>query len=271
MKVNIFKPSNLELQKYIECFYILTHSSKTKTTYLTFPSIFSIVSITKNIRFNRKGNIINIYESTTNNFLSDLETQFRIPLLIQYKGNIKEITTYFKPVGLNRFLTQPLSFYSLNKDLGFIPYPDYIDKMKNILNIQSNKEAINNLESYWLSKLNNAYKFEVENAVNEITYNPNTSISLLAKKNNFSHKNLITHFNKHLCRTPTEFRKIVRFRKSIKNKQIHNLTELSYMCNYFDQAHMIKDFQNLTKHNPKEFFKNLTSIDDKIFWVFTKR
>ncbi len=272
MNIEIIKPLDLELQKYIECFYILTHSKEEgRTTYFTFPSIFSIVSISSNTNVIRTNKFIKTIESSIQNFDSNLDVQFTNPLLIQYEGDIKEITTYFKPLGLNAFLNKSLNNYCDSLKTQFLPFLDYKSAMNSILKIKSSDRVIKHLENYWSSKLKKDVQFKLKQAVKTIIEDPNRSISSIASDSNLSHKTLITHFNKDVCKTPSEFRKIVRFRKTIQKKEKNNLTQLSYLSNYFDQAHMIKDFDKLTGYKPKDFFKKLSSIDEKINWVFTKR
>jgi AraC-like DNA-binding protein len=269
MKIEIIKPKNETLKKFIDCFYILTHSKKdSKTTYFTFPSIFSIVTICSNIKLSRTSNKLEVSQSLDQNFISDIETKFNEPLLIQYEGEIKEVTIYFKPLGLSAFLDKPLSNYSSEKNNIFTPFKDYNETMKSILELESRDKMIDMLEKYWLTKHKGHQNFKLENSMNDIIKNPDISISLIAKNNNINHKTLISHFKKHTGKTPTEFRKIVRFRKALQNKKNKNLTEVSYFANYFDQAHMIKDFKSLTGYKPKSFFKNLSTVEGKVNWVF---
>jgi len=272
MNIEVITPVNIELQKYIDCFYILTHSkSEGKTTYFTFPSMFSILSISSNVEIVRGNNFIKVSESSSPKFSSDLEVKFTNPLLIQYKGEVKEITTYFKPLGLNMFLDENLNYYCKKGAFYFVPFSDYNDTMQSILHTVSTDTAIEKLEKYWLNKLNVDLNFQIEQAIKNIIEHPERSIASIAENSNLSHKTLIAHFNKHICKTPTQFRKVVRFRKALENKKDNNLTQLSFLSNYFDQAHMIKDFHDLTGHIPKDFFKNLSTIDEKINWIFTKR
>jgi AraC-like DNA-binding protein len=47
------------------------------------------------------------------------------------------------------------------------------------------------------------------------------------------------------------------------------LTTIAYAANYFDQAHMTKEFKSITGKSPKDFFKNLTTMEQgQINWSF---
>ncbi len=210
MNIEVIKPVNIELQKYIDCFYILTHSkSEGKTTYFTFPSMFSILSISNSVEIFRRNNMIKISESLSPKFISELDVKFTNPLLIQYEGEIKEITIYFKPLGLNMFLDKNLNAYCKKERVDFIPFADYTDAMQSILHIldaASTDAAIEKLEKYWLGKLKVGLSFKIEEAINSIIEHPDKSIASISEDSNLNHKTLIAHFNKHICKTPTQFR-----------------------------------------------------------------
>ena len=77
-----------------------------------------------------------------------------------------------------------------------------------------------------------------------------------------------------MFKTPYEFRKITRFRKALQkfNQQVDplSLTELTYILNYFDQSHLVKEFKELTGFSPKPFFKQLSTLENgTISWLFT--
>jgi AraC-like DNA-binding protein len=74
------------------------------------------------------------------------------------------------------------------------------------------------------------------------------------------------HFERYLCKTPAEFRKVIRFRKAVNAHRLlpaeQGLTRLSLLANYFDQSHMIRDFKELTGHTPKSFFRSISRLGD---------
>jgi len=277
MKTESFKPENKELQKYIESFYILTHSrNEEKVSYLTFPTLYSVVAIVLNAE-----NIITSKNITTKFCASKpLETslicRFNKPICFQYDGDIKEVCIYFKPLGLNAFLEKPLENYSSSFFDKFIPFSDYEMSMKKILETEDNTFLATKIEEYWLKKLigfNHPFLF---GAINQIQESPHISTFELANEYKISQKTLIKHFKKHLCKTPTEYKKIFRFRKALNEKQIsdktYKLTELAYISNFFDQSHMISNFKSLTGLAPKLFFKNLSKSEgNNINWIFNAR
>lgn len=274
MQIETFKPQNKNLQKYIESFYILEHSrDEHKISYLTFPSLYSIVAVVNNAEnIVSKDNITTKF-SKSKSLDTSLVCRFNIPICFKYEGKIKEICIYFRPLGLNAFLKKQLACYSQNSFDPFIPFPDYENEMKKILNTENKKLLIGNLERYWSNKIIGFYHPFLSNAILKIEENPKITTLELAKEFSVSQKTLISQFKKHLCKTPSEYKKILRFRKALtkmkESSEKTKLTELSYIVDFFDQSHMISDFKSLTGYPPKIFFKNLTTIkDSSTHWIF---
>ena len=278
MNIQLFRPKNIILQNFIEYFYFLTRQADEEpTTYLTFPNIYSMVSISRNAIIKSEGNKVTVNFSSDNLLVSGLAVRYKKPLLIEYAGAANEITICFKPLGLNAFLDHPISYYANNEPLAteFTPFVDYISKMNDIMMIRENENRIAEMEAYWISKLKGVSHPFLYQAINDMLL-PNDkemTIAEIARKNGISQKTLIKHFEQHIGKTPSDFRKIVRFRNALKQKardnKEDNLTDITYISRYFDQSHMIKDFKILTGYTPTEFFKKLiSSYDGKICWVF---
>ncbi len=278
MQIQLFKPSNIILKNFIEFFYVLTKQAEEGVIhYLTFPNIYSMVSISQNAAIKAIGNKIIVEFDANNEVESGLAVRYKQPLLIEYTGAAKEITICFKPLGLNAFLSHPIINYANNKVINdnFIPFDDYLENMKSVMQLQNDGEKILAMETYWMNKLkgvNHPFLFQALNDM-LLPNNDELSIAEIAKKNRITQKTLIKHFEKHIGKTPSDFRKIVRFRNALNQKAIenchNNLTDITYASSYFDQSHMIKDFKSLTGYTPREFFKKLkSSHEGTINWIF---
>ena len=109
MNIQLFRPKNIILQNFIEYFYVLTRQADEEpTTYLTFPNIYSMVSISRNAIIKSEGNKVTVNFSSDNLLVSGLAVRYKKPLLIEYAGAANEITICFKPLGLNAFLDHPI-------------------------------------------------------------------------------------------------------------------------------------------------------------------
>lgn len=93
------------------------------------------------------------------------------------------------------------------------------------------------------------------------------------RKNAVSRTTLNKHFGKHICKTPSQFKKILRFRNAVNkyasDKAKNNLTDIAYSVDYFDQSHMTREFKSVTGFSPKVFFEKTTALEKKqIHWLF---
>jgi YesN/AraC family two-component response regulator len=278
MKVKLFKPESTLLKEYIEFFYVLTRTKDEKDEmYLTFPNRFVYVAIDSQAESVSEKHKISISFDKNRRFSSKLNAKYVKPLCIEYTGEMNEINIAFKPLGINAFLENNLEFYT---DCGvtnakFIPYNDFEETMLNILSLSKDEDKMKALETYLISKYKGFKHPFLKSVIDEMTNqeSENMSLQAIAEKHNISHKTLIAQFKKHVCKTPSDFRKIIRFRNAMSRKNIDNptdnLTDITYALNYFDQSHMVKDFKALTGFTPKEFFKNLTSMEkNHINWIF---
>lgn len=105
------------------------------------------------------------------------------------------------------------------------------------------------------------------------------SIDQLSESLCLSNRSLQKIFKKYVGMSPARFRKIVRFNKAthlLLSSGCDSLTDITYECGYYDQAHFIKDFRNFGGVSPSEFLKlkarssdfynyNLKEIDSLAF------
>ncbi|MCX6266664.1 MAG: hypothetical protein NTW16_04810, partial [Bacteroidetes bacterium] len=156
MIINLYKPQNILLQNFIEYFYILTRQAEEEAVaYLTFPNIYSMVSISYQASIKTAGNKVTVEFDANNILETGLALRYLQPLLIEYTGVANEITICFKPLALNAFLDHPVSDYCKNDAIldKFTPFDDYNAKMKAIMIIPKDEEKIAAMETYWISKL----------------------------------------------------------------------------------------------------------------------
>ena len=275
MEIKFYKPKNKILQLYIEGYYFLTNKKEDPIIeYFTFPNNFSIISIIENAEIIYSENRGIIKENKGSILCSDLICHYKKPIKLSYEGTINELTFYFKPLGLNAFLSKSLCHYTTNFFSSFIPFDDYKATFSKILNEKDLEIRIEMIENYWLSKFVGFNHPFLNNIISNLKdLDIDYSISDLAKKHSISRQNLTKHFEANLCKSPSEFKKIQRFRDALKSniskKSTDNLTSLSYDLLFYDQSHLIKDFKSLTGFTPKKFFKNLSSKENgEINWLF---
>jgi AraC-like DNA-binding protein len=110
--------------------------------------------------------------------------------------------------------------------------------------------------------------------IEELSNDLNMSISDFCERKRIAPKTLYRHSKKYLCRTPSEFRKVLRFNAVLKDyidfNVVQPVTNVDSFIHFFDQAHMIKDFKSLTGLTPKLFFEKLNSPSEELNWIFLK-
>lgn len=90
-----------------------------------------------------------------------------------------------------------------------------------------------------------------------------TSIDHICQQTGWYYKKLERIFLKNIGYTPKYYHKILRFNKAVRFMQTNNtLTAVSHVCNYFDQAHFIRDFRLFTGTTPTQFKKEDNKIAD---------
>lgn len=78
----------------------------------------------------------------------------------------------------------------------------------------------------------------------------------LVRKTGWSHKHLITLFDKFVGATPKEFVRIARFQKAVFSIGDHRQVQwqrVVHDCGYYDQAHFIKDFKRFSGLTPEAY------------------
>ncbi|KXH85125.1 helix-turn-helix domain-containing protein [Chryseobacterium kwangjuense] len=272
MKLELFKPKNPILAAYMEGYYFLTRSADEEDTrYLTFPNNYSIISVCENIEMEFGHNSVTAIGSSNGRFVSSLICHYKKPIRITMKGQINEITFYFKPLGLNAFLNKPLKQYTDTFFNSFFPFDDYQDSMINMLDEPDFEKRREMIEDYWMSKLLEFSHPFLGKLTDHMISDPEISLAELAAEYKTSRQTVSKLFDLHLCKSPSDFRKIQRFRETLINSMDRkiSLTELSYDHLFYDQSHLIKDFKSLTDFTPGKFFKDDSLYqDESINWFF---
>lgn len=275
MEIKFYKPKSKILQKYLDGYYFLTKNNEEPTVeYLTFPNNYNIVSVYENTEIIFSENQVIVKGMENKLFSSDLICHYKKPIKIVCEGKLNELTFYFKPLGLNAFITKNLSDYTSNFFSNFVPFDDYRVAMQEILREKNRDSQLELIEKYWLSKfVGFEHPFLKQVLTDLLNFKNDYSITEIAKKYKISRQNLCKHFENHIGKSPSDFKKTQRFREALQS-QINktsdkNLTSLSYDMLFYDQSHLIKDFKSLTGLTPKKFFNTISSQDNgKINWLF---
>lgn len=189
--------------------------------------------------------------------------QLTRPLEIEPTGETGVFSVRFQPYGFLPFATIPIkemenTAVSLEKLFG--NDGQKIEQM--VLNANSTSEKIKLIEAFLLNRLTDIETVDriVKSTVETIlTANGQLSIDDLSKQTNINRRQLERKFSSTIGLSPKKLSKTIRLQATLKillNKKFTSLTTLAYQHEYYDQAHFIKDFKELTGLTPKEFYRD---------------
>lgn len=281
LHVETFYPQNPLLKHYVEYFYFLkSDEPEFNKTYYAFPNILQSFNIHKNADCKIKPHFTGIYENTKNKYFTIVQGYYEQPLLVNLKGRLDKVTILFKPLSLNHFINKPFNEVVGNPSRIFTEWDgsEYSTFLDTFYKTGDNKKRVLLLEAFLLK----IYKpLEKENllqkALNQLTdFENESSIEKIAQGINLNARTFNRLFGKHFGISPVAFKKIARFRHSMKNKLFHErvktLTEIGYESNFYDQSYFIKMYKNLTGNNPSKFFNSIEKLaDDQLIFEFINK
>ena len=189
--------------------------------------------------------------------------QLTRPLEIEPTGETGIFSVRFHPNGFWPFATIPIkelenTAVSLERLFG----KDGRKIEHKILTASSALERIKLIETFLFSRLTASETVDriVKATVETIlTANGQLSVDELSKQTNVNRRQLERKFSSAIGLSPKQLSKTIRLQATLKmllNKRFTSLTALAYECDFYDQAHFIKDFKELTGLTPKEFYGN---------------
>ena len=187
--------------------------------------------------------------------------QLTRPLEIEPTGETGVFSVRFHPHGFLPFATIPIkemenTAVSLERLFG----NDGRDIELEILNAHTTTEKVKCIETFLLNRLTDTETADriVKSTLETIlTANGQLSIDELSKRTNINRRQLERKFSSTIGLSPKQLSKTIRLQATLKmllNKKFTSLTALAYQNKYYDQAHFIKDFKELTGFTPKEFY-----------------
>lgn len=268
--IKTIAPSSPILRKYIECFYIYEGKSNSNLRYVAFPHYNTGLSFFKGASLQRQNWTLQVSENrTTDNVHIEILGKYTTPVLLEYKGQLREISIVFKPLGINRFFKD--NYFSLAHNFSQELVDDVWRKFSETL--FSGDNDINKIESFLLAQFCDRSEYSAIEKALKLLENSGEKIiiSTIASEVNLNAKTFQRYFQKHMGCSPVAYRRICRFRSSLRNMlnsaEWKNLTDITYEEGYYDQSYFIKEFRKITNHNPKDFFKSTSIVDgEKIIW-----
>lgn len=185
-----------------------------------------------------------------------------------FEGNIGIIGIVFKPAALNTIFGLPMFEYVERRvDLYEIFHNETINRIIGQLQMEPDKkEKVRLLESFLLHQyqLNEPDPDFIDQAANFIVeHNGLLQVNDLLKDSFMSRRTFERRFFQKVGLSPKYYARIRRISylcNLIAGKKKVDWAKLFYECEYYDQAHFIKDFEEFTGRSPSEYLKENTEL-----------
>lgn len=194
---------------------------------------------------------------------------------VELKGTFQKLGVAFHPLGLNHFVSKPVSELYDPQTLHFSHWnPEIFQELREVFQTDEPDQKRDLLDNLFEKRfLLNPDLHIVQQAVSHIFNSFGTiQVEDLALEIGVNRKTLLRHFKKHLACSIEEYKKVVKFRTSIQaaaSKGLKNLTEVSLYSLYYDQSDFTNRFKELTGQNPTAFFASISKMgEEDIFWKF---
>lgn len=182
---------------------------------------------------------------------------------LRISGKLSLFSILFKPQGLSMFFDLPVNeLNNRNVPLRYIlrtATNELESKLSAEPSFTGRVRIVEHFLLQLLKKNGNKSNYErIEHAVSIINRTKGTvSIDALASEACYGRKQFERVFSAYIGTSPKQFLRTIRLQYAIhlrSQNQAVNLTDLTYLSGYYDQSHMINDFQKLTGLTPGQFF-----------------
>jgi AraC-like DNA-binding protein len=267
---NYVLPQNPLLQKHIE-YVLFAREEKVDAVkkYIVFPNAGSALIFYSNSHFEALGGakFISSYRRGANGVL--LHINRMDPVEIIEKGRQEYTAVVFRPCGLNYFLQSSLQDLQGRQDPSFIRFSgahDFFNRFSETFAGITPLKKLAVLEEFFIDHYSSNKLDRFNALVNELSdVDATSTLALIAKGHGFSEKTVTRLFEKHIRLGPAEFRKIVRFRASVKTKLSSShgsFNDVALTNNYCDLSYMIKTYKKLTGNTAVDFFTSVIAAAD---------
>ena len=263
MKTTIIYPKNELLRRYVKYFlFIKNDDSNYNQKHISYPNTNHCLGLYKGSQLiHRSKYEYSVVEST--GYHSYLTGIYDRPLTFHFSGIFDEICIDFEPLGIELLTGYKISY---NKFLNSVIENLFANNWREIYSIAFRSEDIpiraQLLEAFFLKNINKSLKFEF------IPFNQiyGYKVDDLKDTFNLSYRSIHRLYNNSLGLSPKEFLKISRFRKSLNGLQLDETqSQVAYKNGYADQSHLIRTFKHYTNLTPRQFMKNVESINNDVW------
>lgn len=180
---------------------------------------------------------------------------------VEPTGHVDSFAVRFYPHGFGCFVCTPLKAFA-NKEtpLEHVFGDEETTRLQHALvRAKDTAERIAIAEGFFRERLTHAST--IDHVVREtvdlmLRTKGATSVDSLVNGSRSNQRDLERRFNSKVGVSPKQLAKVIRLQAALQEMaggQHDNLTSVAYECEYYDQAHFIKDFKEFSGVSPKEY------------------
>ncbi|MCF2518387.1 DUF6597 domain-containing transcriptional factor [Dyadobacter sp. CY351] len=192
--------------------------------------------------------------------------QITEPLYIQPTGKVSCFAVRFYPYGFANFVeTSIVNLANTETPIALLFGEEQAEDIsKQIINASHTEERIALIEAFLLKRINDSAVREriVESTIEALLLaNGSTAINSMMKNDLSKRRKLERSFARHIGISPKQLGKVIRLQAVLKillSRESADLLQVAYDHDYYDQAHFINDFKELTGTSPGRFLSDDT-------------
>jgi len=265
-----FVPKSEKLKKHIFNFSVL-NNFEGRISYLAFPQLGTSIGLYSNSDIKSEDRQLLISKTEVQNVQVLILGKYKMPIKVVYDVHTPEISINFTPTGLNYFFREDTSSIAQNR-IQLLHSKQWKSITRKIFLQTCNYQRMETLESFLVDNLIEKEISEVEYCISFLSEHPEYKVSQIAKKLNVTTRTLNRWFINYIGCSPTDFKKISRFRKAVQmnySNRFKNLTEICFEGGFYDSPHFNREFKKLTNLSPRDFFSRIETVsENKIPYKF---
>lgn len=182
-----------------------------------------------------------------------------------------QVGVIFKPGGAYPFIHKPIiDFKNVAVEIPALGDRHFENVYEQMGESKSPEERIVRLEKFLLDRLKADFTDNLApQLINLIRKNPEKSIGYITQKTGYTQQHLNRLLGKFAGTNAKSIQKIFRLNRAIQSMgSEQNLADVTYGSGYFDQAHFIHDFKEMTGMTPKEFLPVRRPDTDRVVFLY---
>ncbi len=271
MEFKLLRPKNQLLSNHIEYFLFIQSTPKQEIdAYTTIPNTNTCLSLYRNneVRWDRQQNNCLISESVEFG-VSKLYGWHQRPFNVSISGQMDQVCIVFKPLGLANFTSIPLNALDVQGD----PFKDVFGSgakrtKHQLFETENLEDRAMILENLLVNHLRIQEMSIVDICLQQIVYEKEDapfSIHGFSAAHNINESTLYRNFQAKVGESVKKFQLKHKFRNFLKRyKSAASLTQLSYVLNYSDQSHLVKEVKKYTGYSPRKLNCKLKTVEGEL-------